>query len=202
MLAGVSMATASRVVNNSPNVSAATRIRVSDAVEELGYTVDPRARSLATGSTRTIGVLVRNLGAPEDLALVRAIMSHAANTDLQVLIAESRGDTSLTRHAVARWQASAADGIVILPNAVPLLGKGPAAAQWRVFSARGGSVVQMGTRRVPGVPGSMVHLDEYRTAADLGAFVAATGRRRFGGCARCRRAHRDDRRWCRRNRQC
>jgi transcriptional regulator with XRE-family HTH domain len=179
MLAGVSMATASRVINNSPNVSAATRMRVLDAVEELEYTVDRRARSLATGSTRTIGVLVQDLGAPEDLALVRAVMSHAASADLQVLIAESRGDATLARQAVARWQAGAADGIVILPNAVPLLGNGPTAAQLRVFSARGGSVVQLGTRRVRGVPGSMVHLDEYRTAADLGAFVAATGRRRF-----------------------
>lgn len=44
--AGVSHQTVSRVINNHPSVSAATRERVSDAIGELGYRPNPAARAL------------------------------------------------------------------------------------------------------------------------------------------------------------
>ncbi len=61
--AGVSAQTVSRVVNDRPHVDAATRARVLEALEALGYRRNPAAVSLATGSYRTIGVVASTLTA-------------------------------------------------------------------------------------------------------------------------------------------
>ncbi|MFG2803936.1 LacI family DNA-binding transcriptional regulator [Streptomyces pseudovenezuelae] len=56
-LAGVSRKTVSRVLNNEPYVSDASRRRVLAAAEELGYRLNNAARALASGRTRSIGVV-------------------------------------------------------------------------------------------------------------------------------------------------
>ena len=55
--AGVSHQTVSRVLNSHPNVSPRTRALVLAAVEELGYRPNTAARALATGRSRTLGVV-------------------------------------------------------------------------------------------------------------------------------------------------
>jgi DNA-binding LacI/PurR family transcriptional regulator len=56
-LAGVSHQTVSRVINDSRHVSPATRARVLAAMEQLGYRPNSIARALATGRSRTLGVV-------------------------------------------------------------------------------------------------------------------------------------------------
>lgn len=55
--AGVSTATVSRALRGLPNVTEATRARVRQVAAELGYVASPSAASLASGRTRTIGLL-------------------------------------------------------------------------------------------------------------------------------------------------
>ncbi|PJI86742.1 LacI family DNA-binding transcriptional regulator [Luteimicrobium subarcticum] len=55
--AGVSTATVSRALRNLPNVQPATRVRVLSVAAELGYVPSPHAATLASGRTRTVGVL-------------------------------------------------------------------------------------------------------------------------------------------------
>jgi DNA-binding LacI/PurR family transcriptional regulator len=55
--AGVSTATVSRALRGLPNVSPATRARVCAVAAELGYVATPSAASLASGRTRTIGLI-------------------------------------------------------------------------------------------------------------------------------------------------
>ena len=56
-VAGVSHQTVSRVLNDHPNVREGTRVRVLEAIKELGYRRNLAARALATAQTRTIGIL-------------------------------------------------------------------------------------------------------------------------------------------------
>lgn len=56
--AGVSYQTVSRVLNGHPSVRTETRERVRDAIRRLGYNPDRNARALATGRTRTLGVII------------------------------------------------------------------------------------------------------------------------------------------------
>ena len=60
--AGVSTATVSRALRGLPNVSAATRTRVLKAAEELDYVISPSASRLASGTTRSIGVVAPDIG--------------------------------------------------------------------------------------------------------------------------------------------
>ena len=56
-VAGVSTATVSRALRGLPNVNATTRARVRQVAAELGYVASPSAVSLASGRTRTIGLI-------------------------------------------------------------------------------------------------------------------------------------------------
>ncbi|MCR5477278.1 MAG: LacI family transcriptional regulator [Lachnospiraceae bacterium] len=69
-LAGVSIATVSRVLNGSPNVSDATRKKVLDAIEASGYTPNAFARGLGLNTMKTIGILAAD---SSDLYLAKAI---------------------------------------------------------------------------------------------------------------------------------
>ena len=56
-LSGVARTTVSRVLNGGPNVRDEVRARVLEAVEELNYRVNPQARSLAGGGSRTLAMI-------------------------------------------------------------------------------------------------------------------------------------------------
>lgn len=60
--AGVSTATVSNVLNNKKNVSPERTRRVQIAIKELGYRVDPFARSMKTGQSNTIGLIITDIG--------------------------------------------------------------------------------------------------------------------------------------------
>lgn len=92
-LAGVSRTTVSFVLNANPGVqiSPATRRRVLEAAESLGYTPSASARSLAGGSTRTLGLVVRQ--PPEQVAadalladLLRGVSAAARDAGYRVLV--------------------------------------------------------------------------------------------------------------------
>ena len=62
--ARVSPSTVSRVLNNAASVRSATRARVVKAMEALRYGPNLHARSLATGKSRSIGIIVSNIENP------------------------------------------------------------------------------------------------------------------------------------------
>jgi LacI family transcriptional regulator len=63
-LAGVSLATVSRVLNNNARVSEKTAIKVKEAMTQLGYRPNSMAQSLASNRTNSVGVLVSELHGP------------------------------------------------------------------------------------------------------------------------------------------
>ncbi len=60
-IAGVSMATASRALNNAPGVATATRERVLAVAAQLSYVVSPEASRLSGGSTRRVALVVPHI---------------------------------------------------------------------------------------------------------------------------------------------
>ncbi|MCJ9430680.1 LacI family DNA-binding transcriptional regulator [Kordiimonas marina] len=69
--AGVSIKTVSRVVNREPNVRAATKEKVEEAIKELGYRPNPSARGLAGRRSYIVGLLYDN-PSPQYLAHLHA----------------------------------------------------------------------------------------------------------------------------------
>ncbi len=84
--AAVSIATVSRALSGSGRVSDATRKRVLDAVQVLGYEPNSIARSLVTRATQTIGLLLPDIMNPFFPELVRGVQLVAAYGREDVLI--------------------------------------------------------------------------------------------------------------------
>ena len=72
-LAGVSISTVSRVINNHPNVSQEKREAVGEAIEELNYIPNALAQGLVTKSTNSIGILIADIANDFYSILVRSI---------------------------------------------------------------------------------------------------------------------------------
>lgn len=61
-VAGVSLATVSRVINNHPNVTEKTRKAVNDAIQRLGYKPSALAQGLANSKSTNIGIMIPSTG--------------------------------------------------------------------------------------------------------------------------------------------
>ncbi|MCI2157074.1 LacI family DNA-binding transcriptional regulator [Bifidobacterium crudilactis] len=75
--AGVSHQTVSRVINHSPDVAAATRRKVQEAIRKLGYRPSSSARALASHRSRTIGLIAGNGRDPASITMLSAIEATA-----------------------------------------------------------------------------------------------------------------------------
>jgi LacI family transcriptional regulator len=90
--AGVSLRTASRVLNDDPRVAATTRERVQEVMKELRYTPDLMARSLRGGTDATIGLVVESIADPFFSELVAAVESATSEDGKSVLVASTHAD--------------------------------------------------------------------------------------------------------------
>ena len=107
-LAGVSSAVVSYVVNNGPRpVAAATRARVLDAIDKLGYRPNAAARSLIMGRSDLVGLIVPDVRNPYFAALAQAVEVEARAQGVNLVLAQgSTGHLdglieSLSGHLVA-----------------------------------------------------------------------------------------------------
>jgi len=89
-LAGVSAAVVSYVVNNGPRaVAPATRARVLEAIDKLGYRPNTAARSLITGRSGLIGLIVPDVENPYFASLAKAVETAAADRRMRMVLAQS-----------------------------------------------------------------------------------------------------------------
>jgi DNA-binding LacI/PurR family transcriptional regulator len=112
--AGVSHQTVSRVLNGSPEVKEATRVRVLAAIAELGYRRNNAARMLVTNRSGRIGLVAAHLGlhGPSMTALAVQDAAHEAGYDV-ALIGLAEMSLELLNEAVDRLLDQAVEAIVI-----------------------------------------------------------------------------------------
>ncbi|WP_125616602.1 LacI family DNA-binding transcriptional regulator [Specibacter cremeus] len=113
-LAGVSPATASRVLNGSartPGAGIAERVRAAAA--SLGYVANAQAQALATSSTGLIGLIVHDIADPYFSAIARGVQDAARERRRMVLLATTDGTPADEKAAVAAFAARRAESIVI-----------------------------------------------------------------------------------------
>src|SRR5215831_9632304 len=100
-LAGVSLATVSRVINNPEGkVTAKTRQKVLDAMKQLGYQPNSIAQSLASRSSNSVGVLVSELHGPFFGAMLSSIEQTLKAAGKFVLVAAGHNQEEQEREAV------------------------------------------------------------------------------------------------------
>jgi len=113
-LAGVSPATASRVLNGSarkPGKDIAERVR--QAADSLGYIPNAQAQGLAKSSSGLIGLIVHDIADPYFAAIARGVQEAAREQRKMVLLATTGGGPAEEKEAVAAFAARRADSIVI-----------------------------------------------------------------------------------------
>ena len=111
--AGVSVATASRALNDSVLVTAETRARVQEAASQLAYSPHGAARSLITSRTHTIGVLLPDLYGEFFSELIRGI-DHAAHTAGFHLLVSSARHRGPPLEAALRSMRGRVDGLLLM----------------------------------------------------------------------------------------
>ncbi|NBB72826.1 MAG: substrate-binding domain-containing protein [Bacteroidetes bacterium] len=86
--AGVAISTVSRVLNDSMEVSDATRQKVRDAVEALQFRPNRTAKSLAQQSSRTLAVAVPTFTTPFHNELLKGVRSRLKKVDIDLLLCD------------------------------------------------------------------------------------------------------------------
>jgi len=116
-LAGVSLKTVSRVVNDEPGVTAEVRGRVQQAASRLDYRPNLTASNLrrARGRTRTVGALLQDVSNSFSSSLLRSLEDGARERGFAVLAASLDEDADRERTLVADLVARRVDGLVLMP---------------------------------------------------------------------------------------
>jgi len=85
-LSGMSVSTISRVLNNSPNVSAKTKAHVTDIIEKYHFSPSSVARAMMNNHTQTLGVIVSDITNPYYSELYLEIQRYAVNFGYSIIL--------------------------------------------------------------------------------------------------------------------
>jgi LacI family transcriptional regulator len=113
--AGVSKATAARVLGNYGTVSERVRDLVTAAACALDYRPNELARSMTTGRSGTIGVVVGDIENPFFSLAVRGITDVARQAGYTVILINSGEDVALEKAAIRTLRAKRVDGLIVSP---------------------------------------------------------------------------------------
>jgi DNA-binding LacI/PurR family transcriptional regulator len=116
-LAGVSIQTVSCVVNGTGSISVDTRSRVLLAIEQLNYRRDPIARSMRTGQTLLIALLVLDITNPVLSIIASAVEAAAYREGYNVILYNVREDVQREHNYLENIANRMVDGLIIV-NAI------------------------------------------------------------------------------------
>ncbi|MFD1802040.1 HTH-type transcriptional regulator GalR [Mixta tenebrionis] len=118
-LAGVSVATVSRVINHSPKASETSRQAVFSAMEALQYHPNANARALAQQSTETLGLVVGDVSDPFFGAMVKAVDEIAGQTGNFLLIGNGYHNEEKERQAIEQLMRHRCAALVVHAKKIP-----------------------------------------------------------------------------------
>lgn len=113
-LAGVSISTVSRVMNDSKPVSPEVRRKVLDAIEKLDFKPNELARSLVMRRSNLIGIVVKDLAIPYMTEMVRGIEEVGRMYNYDILLSSTYGDEKLEKKIVEFMFSKQVEGIVLV----------------------------------------------------------------------------------------
>ena len=171
--AGVSVAVVSRVLNpGSGPVAAATRGRVSDVMETLGYHPRTAARELKHGPPTTLGLLLADVSNPFFARLADQVVQEAHSRGIQVLLMTTQEDDQLESERLSTLIERRVSGIIATPTGNNL-------EIWKKLQDMGTDVVFV-DRSIPSLPAvDVVTINNIESARSATALLAAHGHRRI-----------------------
>lgn len=114
-LAGCSPATVSLALNDDKRVKKETKLRVKELAEELNYQVNYFGRSLISGKSKTIKVVLPDIHNPVFVNILDGIESYIGNTDYHLIleVTDNRKDREI--RSFSSLYGNQVDGIIISP---------------------------------------------------------------------------------------
>jgi DNA-binding LacI/PurR family transcriptional regulator len=113
-LAKVSIATVSRTINGSPLVSERLSKRVWQAIKQLNYFPNTHARTLVSGRSRLLGIIVENITNPFFPELVQSFEEVAVRNGYEILVSSSNSDPAVLTNCVRRMLERKVDGVAVM----------------------------------------------------------------------------------------
>ena len=177
--AGVSLATASRVLGNGTRrVTGELSERVNRAAAELGYSTNLPARSLATGHSEIVGLLVHDISDPYFSTIANAVVHRADRHAAVVSIANAFGEAQREYAYVSLMRSMRARALIIAGSrSDDQQGHRALADELAAFQRGGGRAVCIG-QPLPGI--DTVAPENEAGARALAAALASAGHRSFG----------------------
>ena len=166
--AGVSLRTASRVLNEDPRVASVTRQRVREAMLDLRFSPDAMARSLRAGTDTAIGFVVESISDPFFAEVIDAVELEMSRHGRSVLVASTRRDPGWECDVIERMVQRRVAGLLLSPTGDDHSWLDPARVP-----------VVLVDRPAPGLTADLVEIDDHRAAFDAAAHLVARGHQRI-----------------------
>ena len=112
--AGVSVSTASRVMNDATNVSDDKRAAVKAVAARLGFVLNGIAKALVDGRTRTVGLIAQHFESPFDALLLRGIEENLTRAGYALVVSSGHWNPGEEKHCVQVLRTRQVDGIIVL----------------------------------------------------------------------------------------
>ena len=112
---GVTAATVSLAMNDSPRISARTKQRVEEALSEFGYVYSRSAAGLRTSKTLTVGLVLNNVSDPFFSSLLASLEEALAETGRTVFLCNANESAKRQAAAIRKMSEYNVDGIIVSP---------------------------------------------------------------------------------------
>jgi LacI family transcriptional regulator len=177
--AGVSLTTASKVINNTGRISTETRERVMAAAEELRFVPNPHARSLHTGRTSIVGALILDSKAHRfAMPLIIGADTALSEINLSMIACDAKGDLERARSLVEMLRSRTVDGLIVIGEHQAVWPSLTAQADRPVVYVHGETTDPRDTVFVPDDQGGMRMVVDHLVGLGRERLVHVTGPRR------------------------
>jgi LacI family transcriptional regulator len=166
--AGVSLRTASRVLNDDHRVAADTRSRVLETMRSLNFQPDAVARSLRAGTDLSIGFVVESIADPFFAEVIDSVEAAMARHGRPVLVASTHRDDLHEQQVVRRMLHRRVAGLLLAPTGGDHSWLRPDHTPLVLID-----------RAAPGVTADIVDIDDRRAADDAVTHLIEHGHRRI-----------------------
>lgn len=158
-LAGVSLATVSRVMNKNSNVSEKTRNKVLTAMEQLGYRPNSVAQSLASSRSNCVGILVGQLHGSFYGSMMAGIEGAFRSADKHIVITASNCEEAREKDDIEFLISRNCDALILHVEAV--------SDEYLINLSRGKTPIVIVNRYIPQIADRCISLDN-----KMGGYIA------------------------------
>ncbi|MGY1709326.1 LacI family DNA-binding transcriptional regulator [Geodermatophilus sp. SYSU D00758] len=164
-VAGVATSTVSRAFGSPGRIGAATRARVMQAAEELGYQPNPHAKALISQRTQTIAMVVSDITNPHFFELIRGAEMRAKASAYTLVLVNAEESPRMELEQVRRLSRSV-DGFLLAASRQP---------EENLLELAATHAIVMVNRQVPGL--ASVVLEHTEGCRQMVAHLASLGHR-------------------------